>query len=349
VARVQPGATGDAHTGRVSPRNPSVRGRLPLLLGCCAALVAGCAVGGPASTPGPATTPASTATSAPGTTTAPAATSAPATTTGPATTTAVRTVESGGTERSYLVIAPAGRRAPLPLLVVLHGRNVTAQTEAVRTGFEPLAERGAAVLAYPIGIGASWNAGGGCCGEAATEGVDDSAFVDAVAADAARHLPVDPARVYLVGYSNGGKLAFRVVCDHPGVFAAFATYGAVPLAPCGSTAPLPAMVAAGADDPELAAADPPRTVDHAVADAAAVWRARDGCAPAATTATIGPAAVTTWSDCRAGTAVESAMYAGLNHYWPVAAPVPVEFSTAVGDRAAAATLMWEFLSGHRRA
>jgi polyhydroxybutyrate depolymerase len=287
---------------------------------------------------------------APGTTTPAAAppggSTAVATT---ATTTGTRTIDVGGTRRSYLVVAPTAQRTALPLLVVLHGRNVTAQTEAVRTGFLPLAQRGSAVLAYPVGIAESWNAGQGCCGAAGTAGVDDADLVHAVVADASQHLLIDPKRRYLVGYSNGGKLAFRAVCDHPTDFAAFATYGAVPLAPCAdTTTPLPALVAAGAEDTELAAADPPYTATHALDEAAAAWRARDGCSPVAATTAVGPVTVTAWRNCRDGTAVESALYAGLTHYWPTADPTPVEFTAPVGPYAAAATLMWEFLSGERR-
>ena len=49
---------------------------------------------------------------------------------------------------------------------------------------------------------------------------------------AARFCRSTPARVYLVGYSNGGKLAWSLACGHPALFAAVATYGAVPLTPC---------------------------------------------------------------------------------------------------------------------
>jgi polyhydroxybutyrate depolymerase len=96
----------------------------------------------------------------------------------------------------------------LPLLVVLHGRGQPPWTAVRSTGFLPLARRDQAVLIYPDGLSRSWNAGSGCCGVAGIRGTPDTAFVAAVVADVLRALPVDPARVYLAGYSNGGKLAW---------------------------------------------------------------------------------------------------------------------------------------------
>jgi pimeloyl-ACP methyl ester carboxylesterase len=58
--------------------------------------------------------------------------------------------------------------------------------------------------------------------------------------------------VYLVGYSNGGKLAYSAVCAHPKLFAAVATYGAVPLSPCApGTSAVSVMLTAGAADQVL--------------------------------------------------------------------------------------------------
>ncbi len=267
----------------------------------------------------------------------------------PQTTAGLRSLDAAGMRRSYLVVAPARLHADLPLLVVLHGRAVTVQQEAVRTGFLPLAQRGEAIIVYPIGFAQSWNAGHGCCGQAAVAGVNDTDFVADVVADAERQLSIDPSRVYLVGYSNGGKLAFREVCDHPTTFAAFATYGAVPLEPCTNRrAPaIPALISAGTADSELTTTDPPRTATHAVDEAVARWRVRDGCSQSATTTRIAPVTEIAWADCRNGSAVGSAMYSGVTHYWPSSGSTSVPFSAAVDPQAAAATVMWGFLSHHR--
>jgi poly(3-hydroxybutyrate) depolymerase len=83
----------------------------------------------------------------------------------------------------------------------------------------------------------SWNAGDSCCGFAGSHLAPDVPFVAAIVTDAVRRWPIDAARVYLVGYSNGGKLAYSSMCAHPTLFAAVATYGAVPLVPCNREPP----------------------------------------------------------------------------------------------------------------
>jgi poly(3-hydroxybutyrate) depolymerase len=61
---------------------------------------------------------------------------------------------AGGRLRTAIVLTPRTAR-PVPLLLVLHGRDTTPAEELVRTGFAELAAHGDAVLAYPAGVGQS--------------------------------------------------------------------------------------------------------------------------------------------------------------------------------------------------
>ncbi|MCE3555681.1 hypothetical protein LWC33_30085 [Pseudonocardia sp. RS11V-5] len=130
-----------------------------------------------------------------------------------------------GTARTFRTVTPAHAfaEARLPLLIVLAGRGEGGWTALRTTGFLPLARSGRAVLAYPDGVGRSWNAGAGCCGLAGRQRPPDTAFVAAVAATSVRDLPIDPSRIYLAGYSNGGKLAYSVLCADPARYAGVAT------------------------------------------------------------------------------------------------------------------------------
>ena len=216
------------------------------------------------------------------------------------------------------------------------------QQEEIRTDFLPLTQQGKAVLVYPVGYGQSWNAGGGCCGEASATGIDDSAFLAAVVGEVKSQFAIDDSRVYLVGYSNGARMAFTEICTHPTLFTAFATYGAVPPENCGDTsAAVSAWISAGTADPELSTT---QTSTQVIESVVASWRARDGCAPTPTRTTAPPAQLTEWAHCRNRSAVESVLYDNLNHYWPRATQVNIPSNTAVGTRAAAATLIWAFLS-----
>ncbi|TVT38053.1 hypothetical protein FNH05_24640 [Amycolatopsis rhizosphaerae] len=257
-----------------------------------------------------------------------------------------RELTVSGMSRGYWAIGPATRKPGLPLLVVLHGRGTTAQQESVRSGFLGYARRGLADLVYPVGVGESWNAGGGCCGRAGKQDVPDLAFLTEAVRDAAKYFESDSRRIYLVGYSNGAKLAFAEVCAQPGIFAAMATYGAVPLTGCAAAKPLPALLGAGSEDPLVRTEHNAPSAAAALRDAVAHWRAVNGCdGPGATTAR-GPLELTGWTGCRTGADVTAALWTGLTHRWPAAAPATAPFTTAVGPEAAAATVMWDFLLRH---
>ena len=65
-----------------------------------------------------------------------------------------------------------------------------------------------------------WNATDACCGGRAGDEVDDSAYLSAVIANVRAGHDVDPARIYVMGHSNGGFMSFRMACDHADVIAA---------------------------------------------------------------------------------------------------------------------------------
>jgi polyhydroxybutyrate depolymerase len=250
------------------------------------------------------------------------------------TTVATGSVVVDGTTRTFRTIVsaqlPPGKR--LPLLIVLAGRGEGGWTAVRTTGFLPLARSGRAALAYPDGIDRSWNAGGGCCGVAGRQRAPDAAVVAAVATAVQRDLPVDPARTYLAGYSNGGKLAYTAACADPGRFAGVATYGAVPLSACPDRAhPLPFLLAAGVRDPILPFTGAPRAqppTSGVQAAAAGLVRA-DQCPATPVRRTAGATTVTSWTGCASGSSVELVVYPEQDHAWPA----------SVGE------LMWTFLSG----
>src|SRR5262249_52554092 len=78
-----------------------------------------------------------------------------------------RALSVGVRTGASLAVAPTERPAGFPLMIVLHGRGISAQQESGRTGFLTYAEQGLVDIAYPAGISESWNAGHGCCGVAA--------------------------------------------------------------------------------------------------------------------------------------------------------------------------------------
>jgi polyhydroxybutyrate depolymerase len=137
-----------------------------------------------------------------------------------------------GLRRNYRLHVPGGycTGEAVPLLVVIHGAFSTAKDIENVSGFSRLAEEQNFVAVYPNGFGIfgflqHWNAGH-CCGKAKKDGIDDVAFLDAVIADVRRHVSVDERRIYMVGFSNGGMLAYRFAAERSETLAAVAALSA---------------------------------------------------------------------------------------------------------------------------
>jgi polyhydroxybutyrate depolymerase len=131
----------------------------------------------------------------------------------------------GGRTRSYLTYVPHGLRNDAPLVIALHGSGETGARMRVETGyaFDRLAdERGFAVV-YPDGYDGYWNACNIVGDYAAnTLNIDDVGFLKALASK----LAGDPKRVFAMGVSRGGHMAFRLALEAPVQFRAVAAVAA---------------------------------------------------------------------------------------------------------------------------
>ena len=134
------------------------------------------------------------------------------------------TLEHGGLQREYLLHVPEGLSEPAPLVLVLHGRGGSGPQMAQLTGFAEVADRFGFIVAFPSGVDGQWNYVAGVPGYDLP--ADDVAFLEALVAAIAAEHPVDAARVYATGFSNGGFMAQLLACQATDVFAAFASVGA---------------------------------------------------------------------------------------------------------------------------
>lgn len=239
----------------------------------------------------------------------------------------------GDMTRSYETIAPV---APLPksapVIVVLGGINAPLGSEIARDRLVPYADDDMAELVYPVGYHESWNAVG-CCGKAAADNVDDIGFLKALAAriDPGHARPLD-----VVGYSNGGRMAYRMACSAPGVFDQTAIVKADPMPGCVVTDSQTILQIAAMDDyavPYLPSdkgrETPPATVQ------VARLRATDDCGDSKVSRQFGKMVrYMVWSDCADGTRVGFAVYSVGGHNFPP----PTE------KQPAAARVIWAFFS-----
>jgi polyhydroxybutyrate depolymerase len=120
----------------------------------------------------------------------------------------------GSEERLYV---PATTAGPRPLLVFLHGlggsgvelsRGLDLRRWADARGFAFMAPEGK--LDYSGRR--FWNATSSCCNFDRLD-VDHVVALREWLTSAIKHPAVDPSRVYLIGYSNGGFMAYRAACE----------------------------------------------------------------------------------------------------------------------------------------
>ena len=143
-----------------------------------------------------------------------------------------------------LVVVPEGPVRDT-VVVALHGYTSNPDQLRERLGTDAWVDELDATVVYPLGLGArpSWNAGA-CCGSAARSGTGDVAYLTRQITQLRAR---GAERVVLVGYSNGGMLAYRVACERPELVDEIAVINAtITVAECDGA--FDALHLAGADD-----------------------------------------------------------------------------------------------------
>ncbi|MFZ2031687.1 MAG: alpha/beta fold hydrolase [Vitreimonas sp.] len=141
------------------------------------------------------------------------------------------TISVGGVTRSYIIDIPPGTE-PKPVIFLLHGLGGTGQGMMMGTHLPILGEHEGFVSVFPDAIGHRWNffppgavpsAYIPLWQQAGSAGPpDDEGFLSALIRDLiARHV-ADPTRIYIAGFSAGGFMSMRMICQHAEIFAGVA-------------------------------------------------------------------------------------------------------------------------------
>jgi len=125
---------------------------------------------------------------------------------------------SDGEFREYKLVLPLNYdpQFAYPLAIGLHGVGGTASSlqtvMSLENGLIP------AIVVYPqgvsfgIGTSAAWNAGT-CCEPATSIQPNDVKFVSRLISNIENQFKVDKSRVWTIGFSNGGMMAYRLACE----------------------------------------------------------------------------------------------------------------------------------------
>ncbi|NYE00051.1 polyhydroxybutyrate depolymerase [Kineosphaera limosa] len=231
-------------------------------------------------------------------------------------------VVAGGLTRSYRVYRPQQVADPAPLVFVFHGHGGSAAGIERHTGWNEWADRQGALIVYPEGVQAGFNAGN-CCGVAQAQQVDDVAATLATIDAVGAAVPVDPARIYSTGFSNGASMSYRLGCETDR-FAAIGPVAGIQYVPCESPSNTSVLHLHGLADATVPPAGQTRfdgTVVRPLEEVVAQWRSGLRCAPATVTLvdTDEGDLRTIAASCPGGRDVTLITLERLGHTWPLAA------------------------------
>jgi polyhydroxybutyrate depolymerase len=160
-------------------------------------------------------------------------------------------------ERPFTLVLPTNYQpgTPAPLIIGLHG--YTAESPYAQNYFAlgKVADEKGILTVYPSGSKDTngylfWNATPACC-NFDSNSVDDEAYLLSIIDSVSKDHTVDPARIYIIGHSNGGFMAHRMACNQSDRIAAIVSLaGATYSNPksCNPTSPVSVLQIHGSND-----------------------------------------------------------------------------------------------------
>lgn len=240
-----------------------------------------------------------------------------------------RTIDVGGTKRSYVVHVPPGYDGskPLPVVYLFHGLGGTSLQIMAYSGFGAKADDRDFLVVAPQAQAqaqdqrAQWD-----LDAKVDQPRSDAAFWLALTQQLGQEWCVDSGRQFAAGLSNGSEAVFTMACS--GAFP-FKAYGGVSATlydeRCSKVPPTSIVYFHGTADRSVPF-DGGRTAVYValpVPEVMADWAKHDGCAPEPQVTTIGTDVKRKqWKDCDDGSRLVNYVVEGGGHTWPGAFPFP---------------------------
>jgi polyhydroxybutyrate depolymerase len=137
-------------------------------------------------------------------------------------------VVSDDIERTFHYYIPKQKSLnPLPLIFVLHGGGGSSEGMIYLTRISEIAERDNFIVVFPNGIENRWNDGRGIMRYVTDkQNTNDVKFFREMVSFFKSTQQIDNRRIHVVGLSNGGFMAQRVLCEASDIFASGFTVAA---------------------------------------------------------------------------------------------------------------------------
>jgi polyhydroxybutyrate depolymerase len=226
----------------------------------------------------------------------------------------VADLPDGGVSQRYITThLPPGysQDTPVPVVLMLHTFFEGAANVRYVTRMNDVSDEQGFIVAYPQGHDETW-AAGNCCGFSIAAGVDDVEYFRVLIDALSARYCLDPDRVFVAGWGNGGMMALRLGCRLGDRIAAIASVeGTFGISGCQPPRPVPLLLIHGN-------ADAGHPYNPAVPDTVATWVGLDGCTDASPAQVYQRGQVTCdeYQTCAGSSAVQLCTVDQGMGYWP---------------------------------
>jgi polyhydroxybutyrate depolymerase len=279
-------------------------------------------------------------------------------------------LQHDGLSREYQLHIPPNYNGndQVPLVIVLHGGGGTATNIQGFTQMNPVSDDNGFIAAYPQGFartqnGFSW--ADGRATNANNAGIDDIGFLVNLIEQLKIDYRINQDKIYITGFSNGGFMSQRMICERPELFAGVATLGATigteVLSSCKSSQSMPTILLLGDQDTFVpygggTVAGNPSQIEGAV-DLANYWRVNNNCSTTIDPRTLpdinqtdnSTVTLTEFTDCDCDANVKLYTINGGGHTWPGVENIAYEMIAGeTNEDINASELLWDFFDQFER-
>ncbi len=260
------------------------------------------------------------------------------------------TVNVGGRDREFLLHVPPSYNATkgTALVTSFHGFTMSASVQSTISQMQTVSDARGFLVAFPSGIGSSWNAGD-CCGQAIATGEDDIGFFKALLAYIEASYCIDPKQVFVTGFSNGAFFAHTLACEMANVVAAIAPVsGVLGMSPakCAPSRPISVLEFHGTRDIVVPYEGGGLTIFRSVEETNEAWRAKNTCTGAGSIVYQQGDATCSQYKCAEGTEVELCTIDGGGHTWPGGEPTGIPGEGKLSKSIKASERIADFFARH---
>lgn len=260
---------------------------------------------------------------------------------------------SAGEERGYLLYVPESYdpQTPTALVVSIHGFSDWPAHHARTTHWNDLADEEGFIVVYPQGTGfpRHWRT----TGFTEEDPGPDVQFISDLIDSLEVTYNIDPARVYINGFSNGGGMTYVMACrmaDRIAAIGSVAGAYTLPVEDCEPSRPVPLIVFHGNADPIVPFEGGPSHSFEipfpAITGWIGQWAERNQCELEQEIPLQGEVSEITYTQCSQNADVIFYQIEGGGHAWPGGVPNPAVIVGYTSQQIDATRLMWQFFKEH---